>query len=168
MNTPPAVFEIRFLNKGNTHLVPGGVIEIFNSRDERVAVIPINPEGEVVLPGEFHLFEEPWSFSKWCCGFIPRLGLYTARAQLTYGSGPVVVDLGPISFWIIPWKFLLIVSAILLLGLISLPLFFLLWPWHRRSKLLTQTFIKEIESRERPILLRRILKSKRKPKTLKK
>lgn len=155
---PPVGFEIRFVNSGNTHLVPSGVIEIFNFRGEKVGVISINPDGEVVLPGKFHLFEEPWNFSKWCCGLLPRFGWYTAKAQFSYGSGSATVELGPISFWIIPWKVLLILLGILLLGLASLPLFFFLWLWPRKRRLLSRTFIKEIESRERSRLFRKVFR----------
>ena len=145
----PAHFNILFHNSGNVHLVPAGDIFI-KQGSKLVATLPINAEGGNILPQSNRIFQQDWSdgfpyfkervkdgkvvqkngkpvldltydFSK--LAHI-RFGKYTAQLEAVYDNGvrdePIEAA---ISFWIIPWKLLLI--AILVFGLIATGLYFL-------------------------------------------
>ena len=109
---PPVIFEIRFENMGNVHTKPTGVIEIFNSVGIKEEVLQINRAFGSVLPGTTRKFEEKWEPGKWL-NIIPRMGKYKAEALLTYGLPSTTEDLGAVTFWLIPGKFLAKVAGVI-------------------------------------------------------
>jgi hypothetical protein len=109
---PPVIFEVKFENQGNVRTKPSGIIEIYNSAGIKEQVIQINKTFGGVLPRSTRRFEESWNPKKWF-NIIPRIGKYEARGILTYGLPSTTVKLTPITFWIIPWKFLLLIIFII-------------------------------------------------------
>jgi len=120
--SPPVTFEARFENTGNVHLQPTGIIEIFNMAGVKEGAIQMNSNFGRVLPKSIRRFDEKWDPGKWF-GLIPRMGRYTATALMIHGSPSISTNLGPISFWLIPWKLLLTLVGILVLGAVAFTVF---------------------------------------------
>ena len=100
----PKGFEIAFNNTGNVHLVPHGKIIIRNIIGKDVGEIPV--DAYFSLPNSIRYREVLWSEGS-------GLGRYTANLSLFPGYGNQNIEKS-ISFWIIPWKILLIVLAALI------------------------------------------------------
>ncbi len=105
----PSSFEIGFKNTGNVHLVPHGKIIIKNILGKDVG--EINVDAYFSLPDSIRYREVLWSEGT-------GLGRYTANLSLYPGFGNENQS-SSISFWIIPWK-ILIVTFVGLVILISL------------------------------------------------
>lgn len=104
----PSGFEILFKNTGNVHLVPHGRIVIKNILGRNVGEIPV--DAYFSLPDSIRYREVFWSAGT-------GLGRYTANLSLFPGYGNEN-QVDSVSFWIIPWKILL-VTFVLLVFLIS-------------------------------------------------
>ncbi|MFY9228026.1 MAG: hypothetical protein WAO28_01725 [Candidatus Microsaccharimonas sp.] len=103
----PITFVTRFENKGTVHVKPIGQIEVKDMFGNKVDVLPINSAGGNVLPGSIRRFEATLDKS-----FL--FGKYTADLTTSYGTrGGAIVE--SISFWVIPYKIILVV----LVGLIT-------------------------------------------------
>jgi len=100
----PVKFEVSYENKGNIYLNPYGMIEITNLMGRKVGAIEIAPF--FVLPQS-----KRWQYYSW--DRAPLFGLYTAKLSLNRGYDNIV-DEKEIKFWVVPWKFIIIV----LLGLV--------------------------------------------------
>ena len=94
----PKGFEISFKNTGNVHLVPHGKIIIKNILGKDVGEIPV--DAYFSLPDSIRSREVSWEEGT-------GLGRYTANLSLYPGFGNDN-QMASISFWIIPWKILLI------------------------------------------------------------
>ncbi len=105
--TGPVTFVERLNNTGNVHVKPHGDITITNLLGKRVATLKINAENGNILPDSTRRFEQTLS-KKWL------FGKYTATTSLAYGTTGGVV-LGSLSFWVIPYKIILAVLALILL-----------------------------------------------------
>lgn len=105
----PGGFEISFKNTGNVHLVPHGKITIKNLLGKNVGEIPV--DAYFSLPDSIRYREVFWT---------PGTGLGRYKAELSlypgYGNDNQEAE---ISFWIIPWK-ILILTFIGLIVIISL------------------------------------------------
>lgn len=110
LSKPEATFEIRIENKGNVHLQPQGEIKIFNMWGEERGTIPINQQSLFgnVLPNSVRKFSFTWS-SEWS---FSDIGRYTAVATLAYGIDTRQFMTADTAFWIIPWKILLTILAV--------------------------------------------------------
>lgn len=108
--TRPEGFEIAFKNTGNVHLVPYGTITIKNIFGKVVNTLPI--DAYFVLPDSTRYREVNWTE-----GFA--LGRYTAYLSLNKGYGDQYENID-LSFWVLPWKILLIgfISIALIVALI--------------------------------------------------
>ncbi len=136
----PATFNITVRNKGNVHAVPAG--DIFISRDHKhnLAVIPVNPNSGNTLPDSNRIFPVEWTDGfpvysikrdndqiisdkkgnpikelKWNFSDTNkfRIGKYYAHLLLTYNDGTKDVPIdAEVSFWVFPWKLILLVVAI--------------------------------------------------------
>ena len=96
----PLIFVTRFSNSGSVHVKPIGQIEVRDSFGHSVATIPVNDAKGNVLPSSIRRFESPWNTS-WLFGH------YTADISIAYGTtGGAIVE--SISFWIIPYKLVLV------------------------------------------------------------
>jgi hypothetical protein len=134
----PATFEVRFKNTGNTIVQPTGNIFVQRGSSDvkPLAALGINDTSGYILPGTERTLTADWSNGfpayqtvtaingnsakrlVWNWGELSnlRLGRYTAKLVAVYSDGQHDVPIeAQVSFWVIPWKFLL---ALLLLGLV--------------------------------------------------
>lgn len=118
----PEGFEVAYKNTGNVHLVPYGTIAIKNIFGKVVNTLPV--DAYFVLPESTRYREINWT-----SGF--SLGRYTAYLSLNkgYGNQYEYVNL---SFWVLPWKPLLI--GFLLLSLVIASLYYFLTRFELRKK----------------------------------
>ncbi len=142
----PESFEISVKNTGNVHVAPAGNIFIDGQGKKDLAVLSINPNNSAVLPQSsrtlettwddgfpmklekgssssepgFQVFSTRWDLSK---GDRFRFGKYTAHLLMVYDNGERDVPIESfVSFWVIPWKLLLVcffTASLVLLGLRS-------------------------------------------------
>ena len=110
LSKPEATFELRIENKGNVHVQPQGEIKIYNMWGQERGTIPINQQALFgqVLPNSVRKFAFQWS-SEWS---ISDIGRYTAVATLAYGTDKRQFMSADTAFWIIPWKFLLLIVVV--------------------------------------------------------
>jgi hypothetical protein len=108
-------FNLVVSNTGNVHVQPKGTITIKNIFGGTVAALDVNQSSSNVLPGSDRKFAIDWEDP----GF--KVGYYTATVTLNYGN-PSQTITAQVTFWILPWKTLLIalVVAIILLVLLTL------------------------------------------------
>jgi hypothetical protein len=141
----PATFNVSIHNGGNIFLAPTGNIFISKNANltHTLDILPFNPGGGNVLPDSNRTFNINWSDGfpifkpetkngqpvdnkqgnpveklDWNFSNINhiRIGKYYAQLALVYTNGTQVVPVtGVISFWVIPWKMLLVAFVILLL-----------------------------------------------------
>ncbi|MCX6728303.1 MAG: hypothetical protein NTV39_00835 [Candidatus Saccharibacteria bacterium] len=102
----PAYFVVRIQNVGNIHVKPVGNIEVKDMFGGVVTNIPINKDKSNVLPKTIRRFDDAKVNKDW------MIGRYTANLTLGYGSKGQAIT-GTISFWVIPYKIILIVLVIL-------------------------------------------------------
>jgi phage pi2 protein 07 len=107
---PEATFELRIENKGNVHVQPQGEIKIFNMWGQERGTVPVNQKTLLgnVLPQSVRKFAFDWK-GDWS---VTDIGRYTAVATLAYGVDARQFMTADTAFWIIPWKFLLIVFSV--------------------------------------------------------
>lgn len=104
----PVKLETIFENNGNVHLTPYGTIIIKNILGSTIEEIVIEPYS--VLPDAVKL--KTIDFNK-----KNLLGKYTAEIKLNRGYTDTddTVDTAKISFWVLPWKTILILLAIIII-----------------------------------------------------
>jgi hypothetical protein len=157
----PVTFNITIQNKGNIYLAPSGEIFISRHSDgtKAIAAIPINSGGGNVLPSSVRIFQGKWAdgfpyFSPKIVNGQPlvvknvtveqlhwnlsnankfRFGKYYALLALTYNNGNHTILLNStLSFWVIPWK--LILLALIIVLLFTLGLWFIIRSIIRKYK----------------------------------
>lgn len=138
----PQTFKITIKNDGNVHLPPTGTVFIDGEGKKDLAIIPINSAGKVVLPNTKRDYEVVWDdgfpvFSPKVEGNTQvkdekgnqlfglsfdvskitkiRFGKYTAHLLMVYDNGERDVPIeSQVSFWVIPWKALIVVVLLAL------------------------------------------------------
>src|SRR5258708_9944900 len=140
----PKSFQIEVKNTGNVHLIPQGNIFIDGQGKKDLAVLSINPNGLSALPDASRTYAVTWGDGfpvvankdedkkgttfldmtwDWSKADRFRFGRYTAHLLLVYDNGERDVPIeSSISFWIIPWRLLIlftIVCIFLIIGLRS-------------------------------------------------
>ncbi len=118
----PEGFEVAYKNTGNVHLVPYGTIAIKNMFGKVVSTLPV--DAYFVLPESTRYREINWT-----SGF--SLGRYTAYLSLNKGYGNQYEYLD-ISFWVLPWKTLLI--AFFILALVVALIYYFMTRFELRKK----------------------------------
>lgn len=134
----PADFQIEFNNNGNTIVQPAGNIFIQRDTHDKTPIdtLAVNSGGGYILPGTKRSLHTEWNngfpvvktttadtgatqkHTDWNWSNLSnlRFGKYTAKLVAIYNDGtrdiPVESD---VTFWVIPWKFLLVALAIVLL-----------------------------------------------------
>lgn len=116
----PQTFEFTVNNTGNVHAVPTGTIFIDGEGKKDIAVLPVNPGNNTVLPSSQRAYTVTWSdpapenprtgVMAWLFGQPGpiRWGKYTAHLLLVYDNGERDVPIESfVSFWVIPWQTLL-------------------------------------------------------------
>lgn len=111
LNQPAATFELRFENTGNTHVIPQGDITILNMWGQERGVIPINQTSLFgnVLPESVRKYTFNWT-GEWS---IADVGRYRAIATVGYGDESRSFANAETTFWVIPWKPLLVIFVVL-------------------------------------------------------
>ncbi len=137
----PAKFTVRVKNTGNIHIIPAGDVFIDKGSTKDVAVLSINKSASNILGGTEREYSVTWDdgFPVWTekskNGTVVldengnpvkelkwdfsnanklRFGKYTAHLLMAYDNGVKDVPLeATISFWVIPWKLILIVLTVL-------------------------------------------------------
>jgi hypothetical protein len=128
----PVKFIYRINNQGNVHIRPEGNIEIKNIFGKRTVLLDANPKNNRVLPQNIRKIESQWGENLKYSSEDPvnrlieeiqydfrnlAFGKYTARLDIVYGGGNGNLLSKEITFWVIPWKAIL-VSALLLIIMI--------------------------------------------------
>lgn len=107
---PTMDFSIRFENTGNVHLQPQGDITITNMWGKERGVLPINQNSQFgnVLPESIRKYTFTWS-GDWS---FADIGRYKAVATLAYGDQTRKFADSTTTFWVLPWRALLLALAI--------------------------------------------------------
>jgi hypothetical protein len=137
----PATFSVRVHNDGNVHIAPHGNIFIRHG-SKPVGTLVVNNNDGNVLPRSNRVFSASWSDGfpvyqdvtdaagqpvkdkdgqtkkqlKWDFSKANRLrfGHYTADLLLVYNDGQRDIPInGSVSFWVVPWKLLLVLLLII-------------------------------------------------------
>jgi hypothetical protein len=134
----PASFEIEFKNSGNSIVQPYGNIFVqrTSSSNQPLSTLPVNSSGGYILPGVTRTLNVGWSDGfpvrepvikddgstrnkltwDWSNASNFRFGRYTAKLVAVYNDGTRDVPIeGEVTFWVIPWKLLLLLLVILAL-----------------------------------------------------
>jgi hypothetical protein len=107
--TGPISFEQRYQNTGNVHVAPIGQIIVKDAFGNVVGQLKVNSSAGNVLPGSVRRFDTELNKTT-------LFGRYTADLTVSYGTtGGAIVR--SISFWVIPYKIVL-VGLIILITLI--------------------------------------------------
>jgi hypothetical protein len=110
-STPTQIVE-RIKNTGNTHEQPAGSVTITNMFKKNVASFSYNPQSRYILPGSIRKFDQ--SLKHELNGKL-LFGKYTATLAILYGKDYSQQLNSTITFWVIPWKIILII----IVGLIA-------------------------------------------------
>lgn len=138
----PAKFNVKLRNTGNVHIAPRGNIFIDRGDVHDIALLEINNEKGNILPNSNRVFETNWKDGfplykekiengkivldedgeavyqlKWDWNDASKLrfGKYTAKMLLIYDDGQRDIPIeGEVSFWVMPWRLLLIVLVVAL------------------------------------------------------
>lgn len=146
----PASFQIKVRNTGNVHIAPRGHIYIDKGDQSDLAILDVNQQaGGNILPDTNRIFNAAWEdgypvyanriedgkvvlnkngkqvmdldwkdFGKYS---NLRWGKYTANLFLVYDDGTKDQSIeGQLSFWVIPWRLIIIILLIVILVLIGL------------------------------------------------
>lgn len=116
---PPVDFVVRVENKGNVHVVTKGTIDIKNVFGSTVASLSVNEKNGNVLPESIRRFDKENDELTWKPGGL-TIGRYTANLLLNYGESTTKQLTGSVSFWVIPWKILLIIFLALIVLILLL------------------------------------------------
>ncbi|HEX5455989.1 MAG TPA: hypothetical protein VFW77_01345 [Candidatus Saccharimonadales bacterium] len=104
----PVNFSLRLKNTGNVHLLSHGKVHIYDGIGKQIA--EINMPDTVVLPGTGKTVHISWD-KPWLAGH------YSAKVEITYGVKHTVLKSDKVSFWVIPWLPLILITIAGGLGL---------------------------------------------------
>lgn len=142
----PANLLVTVTNNGNVHVAPHGNIFIDQGDKHDLAILKVNQGSGNILPNSVRTFQVPWSDGfpllvdkmengrqvldvktakpvkalSWDWGKIGsfRIGKFKANLVLVYDDGQRDVPLeSSVTFWVFPWKLLLIALVIIALVL---------------------------------------------------
>lgn len=141
----PVNFQVKLKNTGNTIVLPYGNVYIQKSPNasQPESVLKVNENGSYLLPGVTRAYPTMWvdgfpvyqtittngaSHTKLTWGWSKaqnfRFGKYYAKIVAVYNDGQRDVPVqATISFWVIPWKFLLVgllVLIVLIVGIVTI------------------------------------------------
>lgn len=101
----PVDFIVRIKNEGSVHEKLHGKVTVRDWLGKETGVVDVNPKGGNVLPDSVRKFEQGLSEKR-------LFGRYTAELYMTYGNAKTIES--KLTFWVIPWKLILLA----LIGLI--------------------------------------------------
>ena len=105
--TGPIGFTERLKNTGTVHVKPVGYVDVRNMFNKRIAQLPVSNPARNVLPDSIRKFDQQLEAKR-------LFGRYTATMNVSYGKTNKLTS-KTISFWVIPYKLILIVLAGLVL-----------------------------------------------------
>jgi hypothetical protein len=139
---PPVKFSVNFVNTGNVHIRPKGSIFIKDWLGRQLTVLDVNAEQGAVLPNSERSFQSVWDDGfitvepklqygqpqldkngkpetqlkiNWGKILDLRIGRYTATTLLVLSTPQRDIPYqAQTSFWIFPWKVVLIVLAVVI------------------------------------------------------
>jgi len=133
-NRLPVEFLARFQNTGNVHLKPTGSIVIINLFGNTSDTLDFNPGKGATLPKTTRKYEAKWEKGvvneeqgNFWSNFWQEygnekdnfaFGKYTAELIITAGTNEAVKDSTTVSFWVIPWRMLLVWAVVIILALL--------------------------------------------------
>lgn len=130
----PAMMSLRIRNTGSIHFNPVGTLTIRNMWGGIVARVAANPKKSAVLPNSVRRLDTWWTKSTdietegiWA-GVINEwrnfaIGHYTATVDVKYGSLNTALPAQTITFWVIPWRLMLIFLAIIAVLIVLMKLY---------------------------------------------
>lgn len=116
----PIDFIVRLKNTGNVQEIPAGQVAITDMFGKTIATVNVNLPPRNVLPGSIRKFEP--SLDSSVLGNKQLFGRYTADLAVTYGSEGQTVTSSH-TFWVIPYRLIGIVIALLVIGFFALRYF---------------------------------------------
>lgn len=137
-NRLPVEFFTRVQNKGTVHFQPAGQIEIKGLFGRTVATIDPNPLEANVLPNSVRKYDSWWTkappteeivdegFFSALKNEVTNFGLgpYKAHLTLDYGRySEKTAYASTDSFWVVPWRTLLVATIILLIVLFGIKMY---------------------------------------------
>lgn len=110
LGSGPVNFELLYENNGTIHQNPSGFIYIKNIFGSEVGKVEVEPW--FILPDSLRLREVSWDAK-----FL--FGRYQATAEINRGYDNLK-DVVSVSFWVIPWKIILVafIGLVLIVGII--------------------------------------------------
>jgi hypothetical protein len=134
LNRLPATLFTRFQNSGNIHLRPEGTITIKNLLGAETARLEFNAKKGATLPDSIRKYDTVWEkgqvkiasgnfWSKFWTEFANEknnfaLGRYKASVAIT--AGALVQDSAELTFWVWPWRILLVSLLVVILFVLLL------------------------------------------------
>ncbi len=119
----PIDMALLYENTGSIHLNPYGEIRIKNLFDEEVGFVELEPWFS--LPGSMRSREVSWDREL-------LLGRYTVTASINRGYDDIV-DEKTLTFWVLPWKFIGGIFAVLFIIIFCIRFFFRTFEFKRRG-----------------------------------
>lgn len=134
-NRPPVEMFARYTNNGNVHLRPTGKITIENMLGSEVASVDFNTSKGATLPNVTRRYEAVWekgpvtdvSGNAWTRFWKEygnetanfALGKHTATLSVTAGTNGAVTSSQSLSFWVFPWRVLLVWGVVVLVVIVG-------------------------------------------------
>ncbi|XOU93988.1 MAG: hypothetical protein ACNFW9_04030 [Candidatus Kerfeldbacteria bacterium] len=135
-NRLPVGFVSRFNNTGNVHLKPVGNVEINNLFGKTTDTLDFNASKGATLPKSTRKYDIVWekgnvdnvSGNFWSDFWQEfgnekdnfAFGKYTATLSITAGTSQIVSDTGTVTFWVMPWRLLLVWFIVIVFGILLL------------------------------------------------
>lgn len=132
----PVEFITRFQNTGNIHLKPTGKITVTNLFGKTVTELDFNTAQGATLPSTTRRYETIWEqaavnnsdgnfWKKFWQEYANEknnfaIGKYTATQDIIAGDKGAIQDTAETSFWIIPWRLLLVWLIIAIIAVVVL------------------------------------------------
>lgn len=113
----PIQFLVKLKNSGNIYEEPAGQVTITDMFGNKLAVANVNIPAHNILPDSTRKFEQSLTSSQ--VGNKILFGRYKADLRLTYGDSKQVIT-SSITFWVIPWRLILVVVALVIGGFTTL------------------------------------------------
>lgn len=112
----PFNFVERINNEGNVYEQPTGTILVKDMFGKPVVNINVNSDARNILPKSIRKFSQP--LDKAALGTTLLFGRYTAELKLNYGD--TLSTTQSITFWVIPWRLILLVLFLLIVAIIAI------------------------------------------------
>jgi hypothetical protein len=127
----PIYFDLRIRNLGSVHFRPRGELMIRNVFGNVVNRSDVNPKNSAVLPNSVRRVESVWArtLQEQEGGFFVQakeewrnfaIGPYTAAVEMRYGSQAWQLSSAQMTFWVFPWRLLLLTGVAVLLIVVLL------------------------------------------------